>query len=104
MQSWAFSDPSLNERATSEGVADISTITKTLGFLWDCSTDTLQLPLFFLCSTTAPKRDLLRGLSSIFDPLGFITPLSIPVRILMQEIWKEQLEWDDPLPAPFSDR
>jgi hypothetical protein len=48
LQSWAFSDPSLNERAISGGVADVSTLTKTLGLLWDRSTDTLQLPLFFL--------------------------------------------------------
>lgn len=107
LQSWAFSDPSLNERAISEGVADVSTLTKTLGLLWNRSTDTLQLPLFFLspfCSTAPTKRDVLRRLSSIYDPLGFITPLSIPARILIQEIWKEHLEWDDPLPPPFADR
>jgi hypothetical protein len=88
-------------------VADVSTLTKTLGLLWDRSTDTLQLPLFFLtpfCSTSPTKRDVLRGLSSIYDPLGFITPLSIPARILMQEIWKEELQWDDSLPASFADR
>ena len=37
-------------------------------------------------------------------PLGFITPLSVPARILIQEIWKQKLEWDDPLPPLFSDR
>jgi hypothetical protein len=47
---------------------------------------------------------VLRGIASIYDPLGFITPLSVPARILIQEIWKQKLEWDDPLPPLFSYR
>ncbi|XP_032791646.1 uncharacterized protein LOC116928659 [Daphnia magna] len=82
LQSWAFYDPSLNKQATLDGITDISPLTKTL----------------------ATKRDLLRGISSIYDPLRFISPLSIPARILIQEIWKEKLDWDDHLPPPFSDR
>ncbi|XP_057379622.1 uncharacterized protein LOC130701716 [Daphnia carinata] len=107
LHSWAFSDASLNNRAILDGVADASSLTKALGLLWDRTTDQLQLPHFSLpqfCTPKATKRDLLRAVASIYDPLGFISPLSIPARILIQQIWKEKLEWDDPLPSPFADK
>ena len=107
LQIWASSDSSLVNQASLDGVADPSDLTKVLGLLWNRQTDTLQLPIVNLtpyCSSSATKLDVLRGIASIYDPLGFITPLSVPARILIQEIWKQKLEWDDPLPPLFSDR
>ena len=107
LQTWASSDSSLVNQASFDGIADPSDLTKVLGLLWNRHTDTLQLPTVNLtpyCSSSATKRDVLRGIASIYDPLGFITPLSVPARILIQEIWKQKLEWDDPLPPLFSDR
>ena len=89
LQTWATNDISLVDQATLDGIADSSPLTKVLGLLWDRQTDTLQLPVFNLspfCSTKASKRDVLRGIASIYDPLGLISPLSIPARILIQEI------------------
>ncbi len=107
LQTWASSDYSLVNQASLDGAADPSDLTKVLGLLWNRQTDTLQKPIVNLtpyCSSSATKRDVLRGMASIYDPLGFITPLSVPARILIQEIWKQKLEWDDLLPPLFSDR
>jgi hypothetical protein len=74
---------------------------------WNRETDTLLLPIVDLslfCASGATKRDFLRGISSVFDPLGFIVPLSIPARILFQEIWKIKLDGEEPLPPSFYDR
>ena len=38
------------------------------------------------------------NLSRVFDPLGLLSPLTIPARMLMQETWKLQLDWDSILP------
>lgn len=73
LQSWTSCHPCLIDRAILDGVADTSPLTKVLGFLWDRLNNTLQLPLVCLsplCSPTATKRDLLSGISSIYDPLG----------------------------------
>ena len=75
-------------------VADPSELTKVLGLLWNRQTDTLQLPIVNLtpfCSSSGTKRDVLRRIASIYDSLGFITPLSVPARILIQEIWKQRV-------------
>ena len=90
MHLWAFNYPALNGRAILDGIADVSPLTKTLGLSWDRTTNT-QLPLYLspYCTSTATKRNLLRGISYIYGPLGFISPLSIPAHILIEEIWKE---------------
>jgi hypothetical protein len=84
-----------------------SPLTKILRLFWHRETDTLLLPIVDLspfCASGATKRDVLRGISSVFDPLVFIVPLSIPARILFQEIWKIKLDRNEPLPPSFYDR
>ena len=45
------------------------------------------------------KRELLSVVAKIFDPMGFLAPSSIVLlKILLQEVWKSKLTWDDPLP------
>ena len=46
------------------------------------------------------KRKFLSELSSVFDPLGLISPWVIRGKILMQEIWRLEAGWDDRLPEP----
>ena len=33
----------------------------------------------------------------MFDPLGFISPIIIVAKILMQHIWAKGLDWDEPM-------
>ena len=33
-----------------------------------------------------------------FDPLGLISPVTIKARIFIQNLWQQQLQWDEPLP------
>lgn len=40
----------------------------------------------------------------MYDPLGFISPLTIPARILIQDIWKLKLDWDDALPQDLIEK
>ncbi|GFT80965.1 integrase catalytic domain-containing protein [Nephila pilipes] len=47
------------------------------------------------CST---KRFILQILVHIFDPIGFSGPFIIRLKILLQELWAAEIEWDDKLP------
>ena len=40
------------------------------------------------------KRKLLGMIAQQFDPLGFITPFTISLKIMFQETWKAGYEWD----------
>ncbi|GBO22148.1 hypothetical protein AVEN_107480-1 [Araneus ventricosus] len=59
--------------------------------------DTRSL-LEFVSIDKNTKRFILQALGRIFDPLGLITPFTIRVKCLIQDLWSEKILWDDPLP------
>ena len=42
---------------------------------------------------------MLSVLCSIYDPLGFIASCILEPKFTLQECWKQNLYWDDPLPC-----
>ncbi|XP_065197638.1 uncharacterized protein LOC135829160 [Sycon ciliatum] len=79
-------------------------IEKTLGLRWDPAKDTLG----FSCGTKpdpkAPvtKRSVLRHTMSVFDPLGLVSCHSIIAHMLLQDVWRAGIGWDDELPASLA--
>ena len=61
-------------------------INRTLGLSWDAETDEFY---FSSVKTDKPstKRGILSVVSSLFDPLGFLAPFILPVKVLLQELW-----------------
>ncbi|XP_075157822.1 uncharacterized protein LOC142231088 [Haematobia irritans] len=43
------------------------------------------------------KRSVLRVIMSIFDPLGLLGHYVVHAKIIMQEIWRSGVNWDEPL-------
>lgn len=41
------------------------------------------------------KREVLRTLMSVFDPLGFLAAFLVFVKMLLQEIWRSTVAWDE---------
>ena len=37
--------------------------------------------------------------STIFDPLGILSPLTIRIKMILQQVWKLGKKWDEPLPT-----
>jgi len=74
-----------------------------LGLCWNTSTDVMSLTNRKLpaISTLLTKRDVLQ-ISS--HPLGWATPVTVKIKILMQEIWQAKLPWDEPLLQTFKDK
>ncbi|XP_015377537.1 PREDICTED: uncharacterized protein LOC107171796 [Diuraphis noxia] len=50
------------------------------------------------------KRTLLSSLNSIFDPLGFLAPVLVKVKVFLQLLWQMKINWDSPLPADIRTR
>ena len=44
------------------------------------------------------KRTLLSDIARIFDPLGYIAPVTFQLKLLFQLTWINKLGWDDQLP------
>ena len=81
------------ERANPSINLDLSQlpISRALGLHWDAASDTLQ---FKVVSTNKPptKRGILSTVSSLFDPLGFLGPFLLPVKFILQELWKMDVQ------------
>ncbi|XP_062704357.1 uncharacterized protein LOC134286714 [Aedes albopictus] len=106
-----------NDQETSQVVKSFSVEKATaaeriLGMMWDPNEDlflfTVQLHadlLPLLSGRTVPtKRQVLRVVMSFFDPLGLISTFSIHGKILIQDIWRSGVGWDDPISSRnFSD-
>lgn len=76
---------------------------RILGLYWDTRRDLLsfnvgldRIPANILSGQRKPtKREFLRIIMSIYDPLGLLGPFTLQSRILMQEIWRSGVDWDD---------
>lgn len=44
------------------------------------------------------KRELLKIAMAVFDPYGLLADFLLYTKIIMQELWKKQIGWDDPIP------
>ena len=75
---------------------------KVLGIKWNSSDDNLILTFerLVLMSKELPprKRNILKVAASLLDPIGFISPVTIRMKILLQEACLLKLEWDTSLP------
>ena len=43
------------------------------------------------------QRKLFSLVSSIFDPIGFLCPMTIKFKILLQQFWKLGKKWNKPI-------
>ena len=41
------------------------------------------------------RRGILSVISSIYDPLGFVAPLILPAKIILRDLCRKGLDWDD---------
>lgn len=107
LQSWGSNCEEINRYASKDGISSKSSDIKVLGIKWSFETDTLSLPEYFFSlgvDSTVTKRSILKDVSSVYDPLGFWSPLTISAKILLQEIWKRNFTWDENLPLEFKQR
>ena len=107
LRSWASNSQKLQTIAKADGVLDSNTTVNLLGLKWNTCTDTIAIASRQLKpkgDTPVTKRSILQGTSKLYDPLGWLTPITIRARILMQELWKKQVTWDDPLDHDFQSR
>ena len=78
---------------------------KTLEITWSAS----SYQFFFIASPlvediVSTKRKFFRKISTLFNPLGFVTPFVIRARTLMREVWISGNDWDDQLTENILDK
>ncbi|XP_062700416.1 uncharacterized protein LOC134284896 [Aedes albopictus] len=90
----------------------ITAAERILGMMWKPTEDLFvfsaqfheDLPPLLSGEIVPTKRQVLRMVMSLFDPLGLISCFTAHGKILLQNIWRSGVGWDDPLiPRGFMD-
>jgi len=89
---------------------------KVLGMIWEAQSDSFKYACkfktvseFYERLNLPPnpkwtKRLILKLSATVYDPLGLISPITVRSRLILQDLWKEELEWDMPIPESYGDR
>ncbi|XP_043463826.1 uncharacterized protein LOC122499504, partial [Leptopilina heterotoma] len=109
LNKWAANHPQLlpeSARPIAEKQIDEDKAVKTLGVQWVPSQDEFRFTAAGLegLASAHTKRSILSNISRLFDPLGWLAPVTVTAKILMQDMWILKCEWDSPLPAEIRER
>ncbi|KAI3351065.1 hypothetical protein L3Q82_005632 [Scortum barcoo] len=89
-----------SERATNVSNMDLSfedlPLERALGIKWDVESDHFQINVN-LKDQPATRRGVLSTVASLYDPLGFVAPVLLKAKIILQETCRRGTDWDDPL-------
>ncbi|XP_055711546.1 uncharacterized protein LOC129806797 [Phlebotomus papatasi] len=93
--------PDMQALSPEEVKGQSKTIT-ALGLRWSPGSDEFSLIIETLSKVTT-KREFCAATAKIFDPLGFISPVTVKLKSMFQSLWLTGIGWDDPIPQDLSD-
>ncbi|XP_030854473.1 uncharacterized protein LOC115929512 [Strongylocentrotus purpuratus] len=105
---WVCNEPevmkTIPEKEKAKSVQDLSLDNKNqvteraLGIIWSTSEDTFGVKID-LKAKPLTRRGILSTVSSVFDPLGCVSPVVLPAKQLLQTLCRSQLGWDAEIPS-----
>ncbi|CAH2099941.1 unnamed protein product [Euphydryas editha] len=105
----------LNEESeSSQEIKQLDDGTKTervLGLMWNPQNDSLgfnlnlaRVPPALLDNAAPTKREILKIIMSIYDPLGLASPVIVRGKQIMQEVWRRGIGWDNKIDADLAEQ
>ena len=76
---------------------DSSPVERTLGVHWCIESDTFQFRIE-IKDRPFTRRGILSTVSSVYDPLGLVSPCVLIGKQILQELVRDGGDWDDPIP------
>ncbi|XP_070527727.1 uncharacterized protein [Cardiocondyla obscurior] len=87
-----------SERVSKASALEIDAgTTKVLGMSWVPDSDTFKFANEPTRNLVTTKREILSAISKLFDPLGLVGLILTRAKLLMQQTWLSEREWDEPL-------
>ena len=72
-----------------------------LGLTWNKQEDEISVVIPKM-ETSVTKRELLRNLARIYDPLGLVSPVTLKGKHIYREACKQKVPWDVKISEPVS--
>ena len=76
---------------------DVLPVERALGVSWFVEADQFGFKVF-IKDRPCTRRGILSAVSSLYDPLGMATPFILPAKLLLQDLCRRGLGWDDEVP------
>ncbi|XP_036145841.1 uncharacterized protein LOC118646627 [Monomorium pharaonis] len=90
-------DPSDHGLACDRHIATDEKV-KVLGIVWNPARDVFQVRVSLSESVPRCKRAILSTIAKLYDPLGWVTPVTVSAKICMQQLWRLNATWDEDIP------
>ena len=93
LREWMTSSVEVNMTISPNDRADRKDM-KVLGLAWNASKDTfaIQDSKHVKENLKVTKRNVLKEIASVYDPLGLLCPVILRGKVLLQNLWKKQLD------------
>ena len=69
------------------------------GIHWHTTEDLLFVAIPTLDDNTPTKRSIASAAARLYDLLGWFAPVTLYIKILLQQLWQAGIGWDEPVPA-----
>ena len=99
LRNWKTNNQKLREKIN-ETESILETLLKNseiLELIWEKEKDAFIFVFEELTETASKLKPTKRNILSIYDPTGFIQPLTVTMKVLSQDICKSKINWDDEL-------
>ncbi|KAI5733920.1 hypothetical protein M8J77_000362 [Diaphorina citri] len=78
---------------------------KVLGAQWSPTSDSFFYSVKPSETSNLTKRKILSVIASTYDPNGFLSPVTVWLKIFMQQVWlNKDISWDTVLPKPLQEK
>lgn len=104
LRGWASNEPELVS-ANNDTLVDLDSQhdnneTKVLGTAWNTENDNFKITFQHTWKQTKfTKRKVVSIVAQLYDVLGLISPIIIKGKILIQQLWKSGINWDEEIPT-----
>lgn len=71
---------------------------KVLGLFWEPLSDSFQFRVTTNAFKKLTKWFVLSVIAKLYDPLGWLTPIIVVAKLMLQELWLRKLDWDESIP------
>ena len=91
----------LREQMVADGtfVERESGLDKMLGYCYDAAKDMLTMSNSQVDHSAGTKRQILAQTAAVFDPLSLCLPVTVRGKLLLRDLWKLKVGWDEEIPT-----